>query len=139
MFSNARGIKSKLISLKQILIKNPCEIIALCETHIKQNLKVNVPGYKWIGLSRKDKDGGGIVFLINNNIVKSYFVEPQTNDRIEIMAIRPELNHNKTIIICSYYWKQETKTTKQEAKLDFDYLSQHITYRVTTTFCYLEV
>ena len=82
MFSNARGIKSKLISLKQILIKNPCEIIALCETHIKQNFKVNVPGYKWIGLSRKDKDGGGIVFLINNNIVKSCFVEPQTNDRI---------------------------------------------------------
>ena len=139
MFSNARGIKSKLISLKQILIKNPCEIIALFETHFKQNLKVNVPGYKWIGLSRKNKDGGGIVFLINNNIVKSCFVEPQTNDRIEIMAIRPELKHNKTIIICSYYWKQETKTTKQEAKLDFDYLSQHITYRVTTTFCYLEV
>ena len=139
MFSNARGIKSKLISLKQILIKNPCEIIALVETHFKQNLKVNVPGYKWIGLSRKNKDGGGIVFLINNNIVKSCFVEPQTNDRIEIMAIRPELKHNKTIIICSYYWKQETKTTKQEAKLDFDYLSQHITYRVTTTFYYLEV
>ena len=82
MFSNARGIKSKLISLKQILIKNPCEIIALCETHFNQNLKVNVPGYKWIGLSRKDKDGGGIVFLINNNIVKLCFVEPQTNDRI---------------------------------------------------------
>ena len=139
MFSNARGIKSKLISLKQILIKNPCEIIALFETHFKQNLKVNVPGYKWIGLSRKNKDGGGIVFLINNNIVKTCFVEPQTNDRIEIMAIRPELKHNKTIIICSYYWKQETKTTKQEAKLDFDYLSQHITYRVTTTFYYLEV
>ena len=55
------------------------------------------------------------------------------------MTIRPELNHNKAIIICSYYWKQETKTTKQEAKLDFDYLSQHITYRVTTTFYYLEV
>ena len=139
MFSNARGIKSKLISLKQILIKNPCEIIALYETHFNQNLKVNVPGYKWIGLSRKDKDGAGIVFLINNNIVKPCFVEPQTNDRIEIMAIRPELKHNKTIIICSYYWKQETKTTKQEAKLDFDYLSQHITYRVTTTFYYLEV
>ena len=139
MFSNARGIKSKLISLKQILIKNPCEIIALYETHFNQNLKVNVPGYKWIGLSRKDKDGAGIVFLINNNIVKPCFVEPQTNDRIEIMAIRPELKHNKTIIICSYYWKQETKTTKQEAKLDFDYLSQHITYRVTTTYYYLEI
>ena len=37
-------------------------------------------GFKWIGLNRKDKDGGGIGFLTNNNIVKSCFVEPQTND-----------------------------------------------------------
>ena len=37
-------------------------------------------GFKWIGLNRKDKDGGGIGFLINNNIAKSCFVEPQTND-----------------------------------------------------------
>ena len=63
MYLYARGIKSKVISLKQILINNPCEIIALCETHLKQNEKVNVPGYKWIGLNRKDKDGGGIGFL----------------------------------------------------------------------------
>ena len=95
--------------------------------HLKQNKKVNVQGYKWIGLNRKDKNGGGIGFLINYNIVKSCFVEPQTNDGIlEIMTIRLELKQNKTIIICIYYGKQEIKTTKLEAKTEFDYLSQHI-------------
>ena len=42
------------------------------------------------------------------------------------MTIRLKLKQNKTIIICIYYEKQETKTTKQEARHEFDYLSQHI-------------
>ena len=42
------------------------------------------------------------------------------------MTIRLELKQNKTIIICIYYGKQEIKTTKLEAKTEFDYLSQHI-------------
>ena len=92
MYSNTRGIKSKVNSLKQILINNHCEIVALCETHLKQNKKVNVQGYKWIRLNRKDKNGGGIGFLVNYNIVKSCFVEPQINDGIlQIMTIRLEL------------------------------------------------
>ena len=114
MYSSARGIKSKVNFLKQILINSPCEIIALCERHLKQNKKISIPAYKWIGLNREDKHCGGIGFLINNNIVKSCFVEPQTNDGIEIMTNRLELKQNKTIIICIYYGKQETKTTTKK-------------------------
>ena len=42
------------------------------------------------------------------------------------MTIRLELKQHKAIIICIYYGKQEIKTTKLEAKREFDYLSQHI-------------
>ena len=42
------------------------------------------------------------------------------------MTIRLELKQNKTVIRCIYYGKQEIKTTKQEAKREFDYLLQHI-------------
>ena len=42
------------------------------------------------------------------------------------MAIRLELKQNKTMIICIYYVKQESKTRKQEARNEFDYLSEHI-------------
>ena len=69
--------------------------MALCETHLKQNEKVSTTVYKWIELNRKDENGGGSGFLINNKIVKSYFVEPQTNEGIEIMTIRLELKQSK--------------------------------------------
>ena len=100
--------------------------MALWETHLKENEKVSIPGYKWVGLNRKDKNGGEIGFLTKNHTIKSCFVEPQTNDGIEAMTIRLELKQNKSIIIYIYYGKQESKTTKQEAKNEFDYLSQHI-------------
>ena len=99
--------------------KTPYKTIALCETHLKENEKVSIPGYKWEGRNRKDKNDGEIAFLIKNHIVKSCFVEPQTNDGIETMTIRLELEQNKTIIICIYCGKQESKTRKQEAKLLF--------------------
>ena len=86
------------------------------ETHLKQNEKVSIPGYKWIGLNRKDIDGGGDSFLVNNNIVKICFAEPQISNGIKIMAIRLESKKNKAIIICVYYGKQEPKTTKPEEK-----------------------
>ena len=42
MYSIGRGIKSKVNSLKQILLNKPCEIIAL--KHLKQNEKVSITG-----------------------------------------------------------------------------------------------
>ena len=63
---------------------------------------------------------------MNSNVVKSCFVEQQTNEGIEIMTIRLELKRNKTIVICINYGKQETKTIKQEARNEFEYLSQRI-------------
>ena len=63
---------------------------------------------------------------MNKNIGKSCFVEPQTDNGIEIMTIKLELKQNKAIIIFICYGKQETKTANEEAEHRFDYLSQHI-------------
>lgn len=42
------------------------------------------------------------------------------------MIILLELKQNKIIIVSIFYGKQETKTRKQEAKNEFDYLLQHL-------------
>ena len=46
MYSSERCIKSKVNPLKQILIKKPFEITALCETQLKQSEKVSITRYK---------------------------------------------------------------------------------------------
>ena len=44
----------------------------MTETLLKNNEKVNVQDFKWIGLNRQNKDGGGIGFLINKSIIKLF-------------------------------------------------------------------
>ena len=60
IYANARGIKSKMQSLKQIILSKPCHIFAITETLLKDNEKVNIQHFKWIGLNRQNKDRGGI-------------------------------------------------------------------------------
>ena len=50
---NARGIKSKLTSLKRIITELNPEIVALQETKLKEKEKITVAGYEWIDGNRK--------------------------------------------------------------------------------------
>ena len=82
IYANAIVIKSKRQSLKQIILSEPCHIFAITETILKDNEKINTQHFKWIGLNRKNKDGGGIGFLINKSILKSCTIEPNSNKAI---------------------------------------------------------
>ena len=44
-------------SLKQIILSKPCHIFTITETPLKNNEKVNMQHYKWIGLNMQNKEG----------------------------------------------------------------------------------
>lgn len=52
LYANARGIKSKLKSLKKITTSTNCSLVILTETHLKNSEKINVKGYQLIGKNR---------------------------------------------------------------------------------------
>ena len=64
---NIRGLKSKINDLIDLLVKlkNP-EIIILNETWLKEsdNNRIILPNYKYEGIPRNNKKGGGVGFLI---------------------------------------------------------------------------
>ena len=55
--------------------------------------------------------GGGIVFLMNKSIIKSCTTEPNLNTVIEFMSLKPNLTNNISMMVCSYYGKQESRST----------------------------
>ena len=55
--------------------------------------------------------GGGIVFLMNKSIIKSCTTEPKLNTAIEFMSVKPNLTNNISMMVCSYYGKQESRST----------------------------
>ena len=69
---NIRGLKSKINDLTNLLVKlkNP-EIIILNETWLKEsdNNRIILPNYKYEGIPRNNKKGGGVGFLIRTDIL----------------------------------------------------------------------
>lgn len=112
-YVNARGIKSKIASLKTVLKDNNVDIMVMVETNLKPMEKVKVEGYRWVGRNRTAKTGGGLGFLIHNSISSNFTVEPFTDSPIEDLWIVTTLADNTRLCIGAYYGKQETCSTPQ--------------------------
>ena len=77
------------------------------------------------GLNRKNKERGGIGFSINKFIIKSYTIEPNLNKTIEFMSIKLSLTNDESMMVCLYYDKQESISTKKNQKMNFDHMSTY--------------
>ena len=65
LFNNLRGIKSKLVSVKEIIEKQSPVIVGLAETKMNDGEKIKIEGYKIERVDRKEDGGGVMIELIN--------------------------------------------------------------------------
>ena len=70
---NVRGILSKTHDLTDLLsnvAKNKIDIVILCETWLTNanTDRLHIPGYSYEGIARSNKKGGGVGFLIRNDL-----------------------------------------------------------------------
>ena len=68
---NIRGLKGKQIELNNLLVRlNSPEIIILNETWLKEGdiKQISIPSYKYEGVPRLNKKGGGVGFLIRSDL-----------------------------------------------------------------------
>ena len=54
--------------------------------------------YKWIGLNRQNKEGGGIGFLINKSIIQSCTIDTNLNKTFEFMSVKLSLTNNQSMM-----------------------------------------
>ena len=102
---NVRGIKGKLTSLTSALNTHGTHIAAITETLLGNNEKITIPGYTWKGKNREKKKGGGVGFLIRDDI-KNLTTDIQIEtSHTEIKWIRLKCKEN--IAIGVFYGKQE--------------------------------
>ena len=91
LYSNARGIKSKIKSLKEIVYSTECDLYAVTETNLKQNENIVVKGYKWVGKIRQERDGGGVGILIKDTLINGITIEPITaKNRVITTKTKPK-------------------------------------------------
>ena len=114
LYSNARGIKSKMKSLKETVDSTEYELYAITETNFKQNENIVVEEYKGVGKITVERDGGGVGIWIKDTLINGITIEPITAKTIEILLLKINLSDNEYLIIMIYYVKQESRKNQKQ-------------------------
>ena len=110
---NIRGIKSKLISLKEIIEETKPTILNIQETHLGENEVIDLEGYKIIYNNKKEGKGGTAIAIQNNIISKCVEIE-KISENYEAMWIRISNNNSINLRIGNVYAPQESRTKDKE-------------------------
>ena len=110
---NTNGIKSKINSLTSALHRHGTHIAAITETHLNDSETLTIPGYKWIGKNRTSKTGGGIGFLIRNDISNITCEDPNTKEENNTETLWIKIRSKTTINIAVTYGPQENYRKEQ--------------------------
>ena len=114
LYSDARGIKSKMKSLKETVDSTEYELYAITETNFKQNENIAVEEYKRVGKITVERDGGGVGIWIKDTLINGITIEPITAKTIEILLLKINLSDNEYLIIMIYYVKQESRKNQKQ-------------------------
>lgn len=114
LYGNARGIKSKMKSLKETVDSTEYELYAITETNFKQNENIVVEEYKRVGKITVERDGGGVGIWIKDTLINGITIEPITAKTIEILLLKINLSDNEYLIIMIYYVKQESRKNQKQ-------------------------
>ena len=123
IYANPQGITGKITSLIAIAQATDAKIIALAETKLNKTTPL-VSGYSWINKPRRS-DGGGVAFLIRNDIEKNIEkIENLEDHDQEILWIRLNTHGTKTSI--GIFYGPQEKSSKEEAERQYAQLTSQI-------------
>jgi exonuclease III len=122
---NIRGVKSKTNSLTSALHMHGTHIAGLTETHLTNNEALTIKGYQWIGKNRDNKPGGGLGFLVRNDIKHLVGTEDSSNNEEEIEMQWANIKIGKGIAMGLFYGKQKS-ARKEEVERQFQELTTKI-------------
>ena len=98
---NAEGIQNKKAALSERLKQQDIDIACIQETHLKDNIRLNIRGYQVIRQDRIDRIKGGIMILIKNSIPFQDF-SVETDNQAEIQKVKVTLGNDILTIYNEY-------------------------------------
>ena len=99
--NNCDGIKHKIESLKLNVASFSPSIVTLQETKLKSKNSFKLPGYQFFERLRCQKDGGGLLTAIDENLDPALVFSDEESLN-EILIVQLELNNLKIRVINAY-------------------------------------
>lgn len=121
---NADGLRGKRCELMDLVSDLSINLLAICETRLTSNIKLNFPGFVCY---RADKHpsgrGQGVALLVKSNLQHSRIKVPVTQ-HMEVVGIELIMSNRKYLII-SVYQSPNLKLIPKDLDLLFD-LGDHV-------------
>ena len=124
LYLNIRGFKSKMASLKEILIDEQPEIVGLTETMLDAADVVEREGYS-VYRSDRDREGGGILVAVKKvlkGLIVEESVEKNEGESMWVSLGSPKINLRIGLV----YNPQESKTKKDKLKEVYQRIEEEI-------------
>ena len=114
-YSNIRGIKSKIKSLKQIIEEKQPTVICIAETHLKESDQIMFKGYSKPFRNDRSagKGGGGVLIAVKEKLRGVTIEVDRVNDTEETLWVLIK-NRKTKLRVGIVYAPQETRTGKDE-------------------------
>jgi len=137
---NVNGFTQKTVKAKasfglrkDIISHLGFDILALSETHLKEDEQLNLPGYRWVGNnrhtlhSRAKKGSGGVGFLIKDDLLEHYDYEVLDKTYEDLLWIKLVNKKDKAgIYLCSCYLPPASSSRGNSSQQFFSQLSSDI-------------
>ena len=98
---NAEGIQNKKTSLAERLKKEDVHIACIQETHLKEQIRLNIRGYQVVRQDRKDRIKGGVAILVKNSL-PFQDLNIETENQAEIQGIKVKVGREEITIYNEY-------------------------------------
>ena len=122
-YSNLRGIKSKIETLKSIIEERKPDVIGIVETMLDKNDEMQIEGYKVIR-SDRDGQGGGLMIAVKREL-EHVTVEVNRYESLE-QSIWLSIGSKEKIRIGLIYAPQENKIRKDQMKEIYNRIGEEV-------------
>ena len=119
---NSGGLKSKLKTLKKVLLELKPSVFFIEETKYKESGKFKIENYEIFELVRKSREGGGLAIGCIKDLHPTWVREG--NDLVEALSVDIFLNKLK-VRCCAAYGCQENESNERKAAF-WEYLDEEV-------------
>jgi Reverse transcriptase (RNA-dependent DNA polymerase)/Endonuclease-reverse transcriptase len=98
---NARGLRNKSGEVELLLDELSIDLLLVCETFLKPENKIRIPGFICYREDRRDKGGGGVAIFIKSSIIHNKIQIPPLHN-MEAVGIELKSQHKTYTIISCY-------------------------------------
>ena len=118
---------------REVLNYSECDILALCETFLKNGEKIETDGFKWFGHNRQtihrraNRGSGGVGFLVRNELLENFNVTTLDTSHEGIMWLRITSKLGDFSLCCAVcYLPPHDSCRAMDSSIFFDKLMEQL-------------